>query len=120
MSFEMVVDGLAVIGAGTCLWVGITGLGRLLGWIERSEIERQAAEAAAARATPAAAPAAPRAPVRTADAGSDLSGDLVAAISAAVAALGDGMRVVHISEPATGHAWAAEGRWMHQTSHRTH
>jgi hypothetical protein len=120
MSIEMVVDGLAVIGAGTCLWVGISGLGRLLGWIERSEIERQAAEAAAARTKTVSAPAAPVAAARTAEAEADIPGDLVAAISAAIAALGDGLKVIHISEPATGHAWAAEGRWMHQTSHRTH
>ena len=43
--------------------------------------------------------------------------DHVVAIAAAVAAYG--FRVVHIEDAATGNAWAAEGRWLHQTSHRT-
>jgi hypothetical protein len=42
----------------------------------------------------------------------------VVAIAAAVAA--SGYRVVHIADPASGSAWVSEGRWIHQTSHRTH
>jgi hypothetical protein len=106
---ETLIDWLGVIVALVVLGVAVRYLGRFLGWIERSEIARQQAEAAAAR-NKAAAPA---------DAGYNPEGipaHHIAVIAAAVAAYG--FRVVHIADHATGHAWASEGRWMHQTSHQ--
>jgi hypothetical protein len=107
-----VIDILAVIAAGACVWWGAIYLLRLLGWIERSEIARQEAAAAAERKR-AAARAAPAAQQESAG----IPADHVVAIAAAVAAYG--FKVVHIADAATGHAWASEGRWMHQTSHQT-
>ncbi|RAI16877.1 hypothetical protein, partial [Rhodoblastus acidophilus] len=63
-------------------------------------------------AAPAPAPAAPRVEAP------GVPAHHVAAIAAAVAACG--YRVVHIADAGAGHAWAAEGRWLHQTSHHTH
>jgi hypothetical protein len=114
MAFEYVIDFLAVIAAGTGAWWGARYFLRLLGWIERSEIARQEAEAAAERERVAVArattPTAEREPA-------GVPVDHVVAIAAAVAACG--FKVVHIADAATGHAWASEGRRMHQTSHRT-
>ncbi len=44
--------------------------------------------------------------------------DHIAAIAAAVAALGSGLKVVHIADAATGRDWVTEGRWAHQMSHQ--
>lgn len=109
MTLETAIDILAVIGAAACLWWAIVGLLRLLSWIERSEIARQEAEAAAERnrQAPAAAPA-------------GVPAEHVAVIAAAVAAMGDGLKVIHLVDTATGRVWALEGRWTHQTSHHTH
>lgn len=123
MTFDSLIDVLAVIGALTCLWWAVVGLVRLLGWVERSEIARQAEEARAetrARlAHPVPSPA--TSPKSKAPATLDEApADHLAAIAAAVAAIGGGFRVVRLIDPATGNVWASEGRWMHQTSHRVH
>lgn len=112
MNMDLVIDTLAVIGAAACVVVAMRLVGAFLAWVERSEIARQAAEAErVARAPAPAAPvAAPRGGIPAAH---------VAAISAAVAMMG-GTRVVRIEDNATGQAWAFEGRWQHQTSHRPH
>ncbi len=110
-----VIDGLAVVVAIVAFWYAVRYLGRFLAWVEKSEIARQQAEAAAQRKK--VAPAA--APVRqTEPEPAGIPVEHVVAIAAAVAAYG--ARVVHIVDPATGNAWASEGRWQHQTSHRTH
>ena len=44
----------------------------------------------------------------------------IAAIAAAVYAVLGSHRIVHISDAGRGLAWTAEGRLMHQTSHRPH
>jgi hypothetical protein len=116
MNYETLVDWLGVIVGAVVLWFAVRYLGRFLGWIERSEIARQKAEAEAERNNKAlAASAAMSAP-------EGVPAEHIAVIAAAVAACG--YRVVHIADQATGHAWASEGRWMHQTSHgvqhRTH
>jgi Na+-transporting methylmalonyl-CoA/oxaloacetate decarboxylase gamma subunit len=110
------LDWIGVIAALVVLWLAVRYLGRFLSWVERSEIARQKAEAAAeaarrkSAASPAAASvAAPREP-------EGVPADHVVAIAAAVAAYG--FRVIHIADAATGNAWASEGRWLHQTSHR--
>jgi putative copper export protein len=96
--------------AGVCL-------SRFLSWVEQSEIARQKAEAEGRKAAPRAA--APAVIARELEAEPDgVPAHHVAAIAAAVAAYG--YRVIHIADAGTGHAWAAEGRWRHQTSHLTH
>lgn len=112
MTWEGVVDGLAVVGASTCLYVAARLLIRFLAWVERSEIERQAREASIVPSTAAAVTAA------AAVAGA-IPPEHVAAIAAAVAMIG-GHRLVLIQDESGGRAWTSEGRWLHQTSHRTH
>jgi hypothetical protein len=114
MAFEYVIDFLAVIVASAGAWWGAKYFLRLLGWIERSEIARQKAEAAAERKRVAVARA--TTPIAVQEP-TGVPADHVVAIAAAVAACG--FKVVHIADAATGHAWASEGRWIHQTSHRT-
>jgi hypothetical protein len=74
-----VIDILAVIAAGTCVWWGATYLLRLLGWIEQSEIARQEAEAAAERKRAFARATAPAAQPESAG----VPADHVVAIAAA-------------------------------------
>jgi hypothetical protein len=117
MTFDLLIDILAGIGALTCLWWVVVGVGRLLGWVERSEIARQAeearAEARARFAHPVVAPA-------VSSSSGDAPADHLAVIAGAIAAVGSGFRVIHLTDVATGQAWASEGRWMHQTSHHIH
>ncbi|RBP17534.1 oxaloacetate decarboxylase gamma subunit [Roseiarcus fermentans] len=108
-------DLIVLIVALALAWVAIRYLGRFLSWVERAEIARQKAEAEEERKRKGAA-----APPRPAAAGAPegVPADHVVAIAAAVAAYG--FRVVHIEDAATGNAWASEGRWQHQMSHRPH
>lgn len=115
MNMELVIDTLAVIGAAACVYVAMRIVAAFLGWVERSEIARQAAEAEAERAV--RTPATP-VPVVAAPTGG-IPPEHVAVIAAAVAAMGTG-RVVLIEDSAGGQGWATEGRRQHQTSHRTH
>jgi hypothetical protein len=111
MSFETLKFGLVAVVAVIVAVIALRLLGRFLSWIERAEIARQQAEAADARKKKNAA-----APAPAVEAG--VPADHVAAIAAALACYG--YRVVHIADAAGGKAWAAEGRWIHQTSHRPH
>ena len=115
MTFETLTDVFAVIGVGACVWRGAVLVGRLLGRGRRTEIAPQEAEAAAGRDRPPSAPLSQSTPVEEVG---GVAPDHVVAIAAAVAACG--YRVVHIADPAGGSAWVSEGRWIHQTSHRTH
>ena len=110
--FETVKFGLEAVAAVVVLWLALRYIGRGLVWIERAEIARQKAEAAEERKRKSAATQVRQA----AQAPEGVPPHHVAAIAAAVATYG--YRVVHIAEDASGRAWAAEGRWMHQTSHR--
>jgi hypothetical protein len=110
MTFETVTDIFAVIGVGTCVWWAVVTVGRALGWIERSEVARQEAETAAEHSRLSAS--------EVAEPTDGVPADHVVAIAAAVAACG--YKVVHIADSANGSAWASGGRWIHQTSHRTH
>jgi hypothetical protein len=112
MTRELVVDGFAVVGVLACLYWATRGLLAFLGWVARSEIERQTREAEADRALLPAGSRSSAAP----SPGDDVPADHLAAIAGAVAALGD-FHIVLIQE-ASGHTWANEGRWLHQTSHR--
>jgi threonine/homoserine/homoserine lactone efflux protein len=42
----------------------------------------------------------------------------IVVIAAAVHAMMGAHRIVHLESTRTGQTWAAEGRWLHQTSHR--
>jgi hypothetical protein len=119
LSFETARDVFALIGVAVCLWHGMVWFGRGLGWIERAEIDRQEAEAKQQRQAVAARAAAPAPTPMQAPVVADMTADHVVAIAAAVAAMG-GVKLVTLADPATGHAWVAEGRWLHQTSHRSH
>jgi hypothetical protein len=109
------LDFIYVIVALAVLSVAVRYIGRFLAWVERSEIARQKAEVEEERKRKSP-PAAPSNPAAAAPEG--VPADHVVAIAAAVAAFG--FRVVHIDDAASGHAWASEGRWQHQTSHRPH
>jgi hypothetical protein len=115
MTMESLEYVLGAVAALLAAWFAVTRLVRFLGWVERSEIARQQAEAKAATESKTAQPAAP---VAVAPQQPALPPHHVAAIAAAVAAYG--YRVVHIADATTGSAWAAEGRWRHQTSHHPH
>ena len=116
MNTDTLTTIVVLIGAAALLWWGVIYLGRFLSWIERSEIARQEAEAAAAQVRKPAVSA--RAP--EAAAGPDaIPAAHVAAIAAAVGAIG-AQAVVHIAVAGTASAWAVEGRWLQQTSHRPH
>jgi hypothetical protein len=119
MTFEILKFALGAVA----LWFALVWLGRFLGWVERSEIARQKAEAESGKAAEINSGLGAAAPARVAPASIAPEHDgippyHVAVIAAAVAAYG--YRVVHIADAGTGRAWAAEGRRLHQTSHRTH
>lgn len=111
MSFGPVVDWIIAIIVIVVLGFLAKHLLRFLSWVEQSEIARQKAEDEAERKASAAraVSAAPRQEPE------GVPAEHIAAIAAAVAAFG--FRVIHIDDQA-GHAWASEGRWMHQTSHQ--
>jgi hypothetical protein len=101
-------------------WLAVLGVVSVIYWVWRI----LAALIRYAQATPgeAEAPAAPsRASVQP---GSVPAVDRLAAdlpvIVAAVAAMLDRNRIVHIEEVPHGQVWSAQGRWLHQTSHRPH
>jgi len=105
MSKELVFNALALIGAGTCAYWLFRGLAAFLRMIQPPP----EGDAAAPAAVPSAAvPAA------------DIDGDHIAVIAAAVHSMLDSHRIVHIEDTHSGVVWSAEGRWQHQTSHRTH
>ena len=110
-----VTELILIVVALAAGWTAIRYLGRFLAWVEKSEIARQKAEAEAERrkAAPAAQPKPAAAP-----APDGIPADHLVVIAAAVAACG--FRVVHIEDAAAGNAWATEGRWQHQMSHRPH
>jgi len=117
MTMNLVIDGLAVVGGVTCLYWVVRAVIAFLAWVERSEIERQARESGVDEAKGAISTAV------AAGAASTLVGTVppehVAAIAAAVAMIG-GHRLIRIQDETGGRAWTSEGRWLHQTSHRTH
>ncbi|WP_294534515.1 hypothetical protein [uncultured Rhodoblastus sp.] len=114
MTFNTLTTIFAVLAGGALLWWGILKLGKFLQWVERSEIERQAAEAAAKKSSKAPAPKLALASLHGAIPAAHL-----AAIAAAVGAIGGVHAIVHISLAGTAN-WASEGRRLQQTSHRPH
>jgi hypothetical protein len=108
MSKELVFNALALVGAGTCTYWLFRGLAAFLRMIQPPP------ETDAAAVAPSAAASAP---VATSD---DIAADHIAVIAAAVYSMLDSHRIVHIEDSHSGIVWSAEGRWQHQTSHRTH
>jgi hypothetical protein len=107
MSGAQLVDILAVIGAGTCLY-----------WLIRvvSVVLRRIQPPAE---TDAPLPSTP--PPAGAQANDDIAKDDIAVITAVVHSMvSGGHRIVHISDARNSASWSAEGRWMHQTSHNPH
>jgi hypothetical protein len=97
---ETLIDGLAIIGAIACVIWFIQGIKAL-----RSKLQSQ-----------------PEAPVGTgsAETASAVETDDMAVIAAAVYALLGRQHVVHLDNSDRDPTWAAEGRWMQQTSHAPH
>jgi hypothetical protein len=99
-------------------WLAIVGVISILYWGFRivSALQHRGgkAEASAPSFVAATLPAATAPP---ASASGPPPEDIVA-IAAAVHAMLGAHRIVRLEATQTGQTWAAEGRWMHQTSHR--
>ena len=98
------INGLALIGAAFCVWLMIRGASTMK-WSLLSP-------------SPTAVAAGPSPPPRVA-AADQRDGD-IPVIAAAVYAMIGAHHIVHIEDHHAGLTWTSEGRWMHQTSHRTH
>lgn len=117
MDQETLINGLAVIGALSLAYWLFRILAAVAGWVQKDAIEHDRAAEQAVKPAPAKAVAAPRA----ADVHEDIAEHDIAVIAAAVRMMmGNHHRVVHIQDANSGQSWSAEGRWMHQTSHKTH
>jgi hypothetical protein len=103
---ETVINGLAIIGAITCVIWLFKGLKALLNKFS-SQPEAPAGVGAAGRAG-------------AADKAGAAPGDDMVVIAAAVYAMLGRQHVVHFDNGGGDSTWAAEGRWMHQTSHAPH
>jgi len=103
MNAEM-VNGLAVIGAVSCVYWVYRGGAALLRLAQDTSI-RDGEAAVSARAAPVPAPA-PAAPDND-----------IAVIAAAVYTMLGAHRLLHIEDTRGGTVWTAEGRWQQQTSH---
>jgi hypothetical protein len=100
---EVLINGLAVIGAISCvIWV-VKGI--------KSLSNKDGAESETAAAPVAAGPEATAAPA---------ANDDIPVIAAAIFAMLQSHRIVHIEDAHRGVIWTAEGRWMQQTSHNPH
>jgi hypothetical protein len=95
---ETLIDGLAIIGAIACVIWLIQGLTAL-----RSKFPSQQPEAPAGTGA--------------AETASAVGNDDMAVIAAAVYAMLGRQHVVHLDNSDRDPTWAAEGRWMQQTSH---
>ena len=96
---DMIIDGLAVIGAIACVMWLIRGLKAL-------QTEPPTKSEDAVGAVPAEVPA-------------SIVDDDIAVIAAAVYAMLGRRHIVHIDSHLDP-TWASEGRWMHQISHTPH
>jgi hypothetical protein len=105
-------------GAVLTNWLAIVGIISLMywGWRIAAAVQHRTRKSApgdpvspAALSPVAAAAAAPK---------SEGPPEDIVVIAAAVHAMMGAHRIVHLESTQTGQTWAAEGRWMHQTSHR--
>ncbi|HVI51450.1 MAG TPA: hypothetical protein VM661_09595 [Candidatus Sulfotelmatobacter sp.] len=116
MDQESLINGLAAIGALSVLYIAFRILAGIAQWVQRDAIE---SERAAAKASTAKVPA-PVTPSSVSQEHEDVAEHDIAVIAAAVQAMMGNHHVLHIQDAHSGQSWSAEGRWMHQTSHRTH
>ena len=112
MTFDAVIDFLALIGAACCVYWTIIGLRGVRRWTAPPRTAPSGAQTAQ-RASSAQAPALPQ------QGSPEIPADHLAVLAAAVAALGAGFKVVHIAEAAVARDWVTEGRRAHQASHQT-
>jgi hypothetical protein len=96
-------------------WLAIVGVLSLMYWGFRIAVALRPRRARTeAEAPDAPAPARlPESPIHSAGTDHD-----IVVIAAAVHAMMGAHRIVRLESTQTGQTWAAEGRWMHQTSHR--
>jgi hypothetical protein len=96
-------------------WLAIIGVISLMYWGFRivAALRPRRTKVDALAAPIAAAPRLPASPVHSAGIDQD-----IVVIAAAVHAMMGAHRIVRLESTQTGQTWAAEGRWMHQTSHR--
>ncbi|MDR3441358.1 hypothetical protein [Telmatospirillum sp.] len=115
MDMTTVINGLAVIGAGTCLYWAVRWFNALVRHIQPPDEEDAPSDVVSDdRQRQVAHPS-------QASAAGQIPPQHIAAIAAAVAAIvGTTYRIVHIDESKSGASWSAEGRWRHQTSHNPH
>jgi hypothetical protein len=110
-------DWLAVLGVVSAAYWAWRLLAALIRYAQATPGEAAAPVAAVqGRATPAAGA---RPAASGASAGDSFASDLPV-IVAAVAAMFERNRIVHIEQITQGQVWSSQGRWLHQTSHKTH
>jgi hypothetical protein len=99
-------------------WLAIVGVISLLywGWRIVAAVQHPTRKSAPGDPVSPAAPAS--APAAFVAAVSGPPPEDIVVIAAAVHAMMGAHRIVHLESTRTGQTWAAEGRWMHQTSHR--
>jgi hypothetical protein len=122
---EAIINGLAVIGAVSCVIWLVKGIKSLI-----AKAQETSPEIAAAPVLPSSGDLAAITAVIYAIVGPhriveieamEPANDDIAAISAAIhVMMGTPHRIVHIENTNRAQAWVADGRWMHQTSHRPH
>jgi hypothetical protein len=95
---------LAIIGVISLIYWGWRICAAFLGRSSGKECAAAVSDAAAAGGVAAPAAAAPE--------------DDIVVIAAAVHAVLGARRIVHLDEESPAQAWALEGRWMQQTSHK--
>jgi threonine/homoserine/homoserine lactone efflux protein len=99
-------------------WLAIVGVMSLMYWGWRIVAAIQNRSRTSTSEAPVSSPSsAPAAAARSAPESGGPPEDIVV-IAAAVHAMMGAHRIVHLESTQTGQTWAAEGRWMHQTSHR--
>nr|WP_294562424.1 hypothetical protein [uncultured Rhodopila sp.] len=98
-------------------WLAIVGIISLLYWGWRIVAAVQHRTRKSPPGDPVSPPAHAAAATSFAPA-SDGRPDDIVVIAAAVHAMMGAHRIVHLESTQTGQTWAAEGRWLHQTSHR--
>jgi len=99
-------------------WLAIFGVISLIyfGWRITIAFQKRRSARAPDEAATAPLPA-PRTAASTATPVGTLADDIVAIAAAAYAVIGE-HRIVHIEPASQDQAWALEGRWLQQTSHR--
>ncbi len=101
---SVLTNWLAIVGVISLMYWGFRIVVALLP--RRAKADHDAPEASAIAQLPAS-------PLHSPETDHD-----IVVIAAAVHAMMGAHRIVQLEPVQTGQTWAAEGRWMHQTSHR--